>query len=124
MKQITVAQLRTWGACDPRVELFRTTFGEAADITLENTQRSIDAGLNFGWVARQILHGPALEEFRSRCEVDWAEYTREREIARRMYFADNSITGHEYDLMWSVALTKFLRATAAIFVEIAGSEDV
>jgi len=46
MKRVTLAMLRRLGACPSQIKLFEATFGEAAELTLENGERAAVAGLD------------------------------------------------------------------------------
>lgn len=52
--EITAAQLEDMHACVRQVELFRATFGEAAEVTAANLRLARRVGLDVGWLAKRV----------------------------------------------------------------------
>ena len=60
---ITTKLLERKDACISQVELFQATFGDEAEVTLENCLRAAAAGQDFDWAARHLLSATARKMF-------------------------------------------------------------
>lgn len=91
MKQVTVEMLERLHACRDQVALFRSTFGESADLTAENGEKAAAVGLDIGWLAAQVLKDERLTEY-ARVEAPaWEEYRRVRAAAFVRFAAEEGV---------------------------------
>ena len=74
MTTITAAMLEDARACRDQVELFRSTFGESARITLTNCRKAVDVGLDLDWAAACLLQAPASAAYKTATASAWAAY--------------------------------------------------
>ena len=67
---ITLKQLRRAGACEPQVKLFKDTFGESAEVTLENALKMADK-FDWTWAANNLLPAPAGKAYSQALAPAW-----------------------------------------------------
>lgn len=98
--KITLAMLKAKGACADQVILFRATFGEGGEVTLE---KCLSVAHNFDWVwaARYLfsypvwvaflrMRGPALDRFASKLAPETrqkAESDYQKDVALAFFCA-------------------------------------
>ena len=99
-KQITLRMLREREACDKQVELFRSLFGDAAQVT-EDAAVAVADRFNWDWAASNFLTAPAL-----------AEYDRVGAAARAEYVRVRAPALAEYDRVTEAAVAEYVRVTA------------
>ena len=71
--KITLKQLRSIGACEPQVELFKETFGTEAELTVENAIR-YGALFDIELIANKVLKGDKLTDYRAKRDALYAGY--------------------------------------------------
>jgi hypothetical protein len=59
---ITLRQLRKWGACEPQVELFKQLFGEEVELT-EALVLEHGPKFDLNWIAEKIMTPERLEAY-------------------------------------------------------------
>ena len=59
---ITLKQLRLKGACSEQVELFKATFGESSEVTMDNAVKYADK-FDWTWAAEHLLPAPAWKAY-------------------------------------------------------------
>jgi len=105
-KQITLRMLREREACDKQVELFRSLFGDAAQVT-EDAAVAVADRFNWDWAASNFLTAAALTEYDRVGAAARAEYDRVRAPALA-----------EYDRVGAAARAEFYRVTARTFARL------
>ena len=75
--RITAEWLEEQEACPDQVALFRTTFGEAAEVSPETLARAREVGLSLAWLADEVLTDAARAEYERVITPAWEEYVRE-----------------------------------------------
>ena len=78
--KITLAHLKSSGACSDQVELFQKLFGAEAEITVVGCLAVADK-FDWDWAAEKFLTAPALAEYERVTAPAWAEYQRVRATA-------------------------------------------
>jgi hypothetical protein len=86
MKAITYQMLVQLDACEHQLELFKTVFGESADVTEENALRAIASGLDIHWFTQQLpidhmlafrrLSQEAVNRYNTIQEAAWTDYMK------------------------------------------------
>jgi|SRR5882757_6600472 len=65
--RITVAYLKKMEACTSKIDLFRRTFGNSAEINLENLRKAKAAGLNLGYLYKYLYEDDRLRTHKAYC---------------------------------------------------------
>jgi hypothetical protein len=73
-KTIELWQLKKLKACDSHVEIFRVTFGQTAELTLENCIKGVKADLDVDWFAHKVFTAPAWEQYETVIAPAWEQY--------------------------------------------------
>ena len=81
---ITTKLLERKDACISQVELFQATFGDEAEVTLENCLRAAAVGLDFDWAAQHLLGATAGKQFNETDAVAWKQYDETHATAWKM----------------------------------------
>jgi len=135
MKQITVEMLKRLHACQPQVDLFRSTFGETAELTAENGEKAAAVGLDINWLAAQVLTDERLTEYgrvTAAASAEYqrvtaaalAEYERATTAALAEYQRVTAAASAEYQRVRAAASAEYQRVTAAAFVRLAAEEEI
>ena len=104
--QITLRMLREREACDKQVELFRSLFGDAVEVT-EDAAVAVADRFDWDWAARHFLKAPAGAEYDRVTAAAGAEYDRVRAPAWA-----------EYDRVRAPALAEYDRVMARTFARL------
>ena len=81
---ITLKQLRRAGACEPQVQLFKTTFGQSAEVNLE-TALKMAQKFDWNWAAANLLPAPAWKAYEEAMAPAWKAYDEARAQASKAY---------------------------------------
>ena len=104
---ITLKQLRRKGACEPQVQLFKTTFGQSAEVNLETALKMADK-FDWNWAAANLLPAPA-----------WKAYDEARAQASKAYKEATAPAWKAYEEARAQASKAYDEATAIAFVNAA-----
>ena len=125
---ITVALLRSKGACEDQVDTFRSLFGDAAPLTVEAAVENA-ASFDWNWAADRLLSAPARVEYRkvhdaARAEyekvrdADWAEYEKVRDAAWAEYRKVSAPARAEYEKVSDAARAEYQKVRACTFARL------
>lgn len=84
-KKITVRWLRSQGACEDQVKLFRHTFGDSAELSRAAASKAVVAGLDLDWLANRLLPATAWRPYREARATAWRAYEGATATAWRAY---------------------------------------
>lgn len=59
---VTTEYLRSLDACEEQLEVFASVFPNGAEVTRENLERALKAGLNLDWFGQYVMGEPYLVE--------------------------------------------------------------
>ena len=82
---ITTKLLERKDACISQVELFQATFGDEAEVTLENCLRAAAVGLDFDWAAQHLLSATARKQYNETVAPARKQYDETVAPARKQY---------------------------------------
>ena len=82
LPRITTHQLVTLKACHEQVVLFRATFGQSTILTKRSLAKAVEAGLDFGWLARSTLKGEHSRAYDEATALAWFEAYLAQELHR------------------------------------------
>jgi phage tail protein X len=82
---ITLEFLEKAKACTDQVEIFKKTFPEGAEITLENLMVAAEHHLDLNWLANKILDAPAWKVYEKTRAPAWKVYEETRAPAWKVY---------------------------------------
>jgi hypothetical protein len=78
-------QLDKLHICTPQYRLFLKTFGDEADVTLENCIKAIRVGLRLGWLAAKIFTIAATDQYQNAEIAAWKQHVAAKEDADKQY---------------------------------------
>ena len=81
---ITLKQLRLKDACSEQVELFKATFGEAVEVTMDNAVKYADK-FNWTWAAEHLLPATAGKAYWEAVATVWTAYREAKAPAEQAY---------------------------------------
>ena len=93
---ITLKQLRRKGACEPQVQLFKTTFGQSAEVTIETALKMADK-FDWTWAAKKLLPAPAWKAFSEARAQAWKAYEEATATAEKAYEETLATAEKAYD---------------------------
>lgn len=76
--RITLDQLRQAKACADQAALFESTFGQSAEVTLENCLRAAAVGLDLGWAADRLFSPAGRADYGAKRDAFDADYEAKR----------------------------------------------
>lgn len=82
---VTTDTLRKYRACPEQVKLFKLTFPDGAQLTLENLQAAAKAGLDVDWFAMLILRGKARDAYYQATAPAREAYEQAEALAEEAY---------------------------------------
>ena len=115
--EITLQQLRELEACEDQAKLFEATFGDAAELTVENADRAVEARLNTDWLASRTLTASAREEYERVEAHALAEYDRVEAHALAECRHVTAAARAKYDRATVAAWAKYVRVEAHALAE-------
>ena len=95
--KITLAMLRAKKACEDQRELFKATFGEEAEVTLDNCLKAAAADLNLPWAAEAFFTSPVRAEYDKVCAAAQVEYNKVCAPGRAEYDKVRTAAQAEYE---------------------------
>ena len=118
--------LRENDACPDQVELFESTFGSSAKITLPNIQKAVRAGLNLSWLVPHLLSprgfkaykkalAPALKTFDKALAPAWKAYNEATATAQKTYEEAKAMAWKTYEEAKAMAWKTYEEAKVTAF---------
>jgi len=116
-KILKLQQLIDADACSKQVELFRSTFGDQVEVTVELALSVFD---KFDWdfAARKFLSAPALAEYEKVRAAALAEYYKVMAAALAEYDKVRAAALAEYDKVRAAALAEYDKVRAAAWANL------
>jgi uncharacterized membrane protein YqiK len=113
---LTLKQLTDADACKPQLALFKDTFGDQAEVTVE-LAISVADKFDWTWAANNLLSypalaeyhkakAPALAEYQKAMATAWAEYNKAKAPALAEYQKAMATAWAEYNKAKAPALAK------------------
>lgn len=75
--RVTEVDLINWDACYRQTDKFNIVFPNGADITEENAQKAVDAGLDIGWAASRILEHQAFRVYVKEINLEFTKFMQQ-----------------------------------------------
>jgi hypothetical protein len=117
-KTIELWQLKKLKACDSHVEIFFDTFGQTAELTLENCIKGVKVGLDLDWFAHKVFTAPALEQYRTFKATALEQYETVKATALEQYETVKAPAWEQYETVKATALEQYETVKATAFFEI------
>jgi hypothetical protein len=114
---ITLAMLKSAGACADQVALCEATFGDSVVVTREAMSTAAEAGISIEWGARRLLRGPFLEAYNAVRDEACKAYNAARDEARKAYTAATAGAFKAYAAAAAKAGKAYHAAMAAPFAD-------
>lgn len=71
---ITLQFLVDNDACDDEISIFKSVFGDRAEVTIENFDRAVEVGLDLEWLINRIVEPEVLKRFKAAKAAAFNEY--------------------------------------------------
>jgi hypothetical protein len=113
---ITLAQLKSAGACSDQVAIFKVKFGKSVVVT-EAVALEVANSFDWNWAAAYLLSAPALAEYERVCAPALAEYERVRAPALAEYERVCAPALAEYERVCAPAWAEYERVSATALAE-------
>ena len=120
--EITLQQLRELEACEDQAKLFEATFGDAAELTVENADRAVEARLNTDWLASRTLTAAAREEYQRVKAPALAECQRVEAHALAEYERVEAHARAEYERVRDAAWAEYQRTCGQEYVRLMNAD--
>jgi len=112
---ITAKLLARKKACESQVELFRATFGDEAEVTLENCLRAAAVGLDFDWAAYYLLSATARKRYNEAVAPARKLFDETAASARKLYDETSAVAWKLYDETSAVAWKRYKETFAPVW---------
>ena len=116
--KITTRLLKSKGACDSQVALFKELFPKGVEIT-ESACVAVFDKFDWGWAAENLLSAPAYAEYERVRASAYAEYERVTAPASAEYERVRASAYAEYERVHTSAYAEYERVRASTFGRLA-----